>query len=160
MSCNNSWDDWQGSLLLLVFLTKAQKAMLHIKSKICCFIFLSSSSEPRWEKSSSHDSSSWTLHSLPNPHSKWWVLFMLDFVLGSFKGTLVAYSPYNVTLYFRWWDWQCGQGRQHPSPHCCPLWPRTPHQHTHHQWSRLHKVCLFTSWEMYSMFKLLQWRGV
>lgn len=53
-------------------------------------------------------------------------------------------STFQPFFFVRWGDWQCGQGRQHPSPHRCPLWAWTPHQHAHHQRSRLHKVCLFS----------------
>lgn len=66
-------------------------------------------------------------------------------------------QPFNP-LFVRWGDWQCGQGRQHPSPHRRPLWAWTPHQHAHHQRSRLHKVRLFSP--LYENVSLKQRWGV
>lgn len=66
-------------------------------------------------------------------------------------------QPFNP-LFVRWGDWHCGQRRQHPSPHRCPLWAWTPHQHAHHQRSRLHKVCLFSP--LYKNVSLKQRWGV
>lgn len=38
-------------------------------------------SEPGWQDSSSHDSSSWTLHSISDTHSEWWVTPLWFFTL-------------------------------------------------------------------------------